>query len=155
MIFTLAWKELREHQGIWLTMVVMTVVLGAGLAKIVALGDPHIAVPTAAFTIFGMAAAYGVVCGSMMFAGEREGGTLPFLDIFLGAFDIKRLEETGAFTCDDPDRMVFAFELDAVYRATGAPFMSSLIEAWQFRNGKVLKIVAHYLNSPLHPQPAS
>jgi ketosteroid isomerase-like protein len=93
----------------------------------------------------------------MPFAGIYRGaeGFIGFLDIFLGAFDIKRLEETGAFTCDDADRMVFAFELDAVYRATGAPFMSSLIEAWQFRNGKVLKIVAHYLNSPLHPQPAS
>jgi hypothetical protein len=31
-----------------------------------------------------MGAAYGVVCGSMMLAGEHEGGTLAFLDIFLG-----------------------------------------------------------------------
>ncbi len=84
MTLTLAWKEMREHQGIWLTMVFMTVVLGTGLSKIVALGDPGMAVPTAAFTIFGMAAAYGIVCGSMMFAGEHEGGTLVFLDIFLG-----------------------------------------------------------------------
>ena len=84
MILTLTWKELREHQAIWLTMAGMTVVLGLGLAKLVSLNDPGMAVPTAAFTIFGMAAAYGVVCGSMMFAGEHEGGTLVFLDIFLG-----------------------------------------------------------------------
>src|SRR6516164_6054960 len=38
----------------------------------------------AALTILGMAACYGVVCGAMMFAGEQEGGTLVFLDIFLG-----------------------------------------------------------------------
>jgi hypothetical protein len=84
MIFTLAWKELREHQSIWVTMVIMTVVLGFSLPKIVALQDPGLAAPVAALTILGMAACYGVVCGAMMFAGEQEGGTLVFLDIFLG-----------------------------------------------------------------------
>ena len=84
MIFTLAWKERREHQGIWLTMIIMTVVMGLGLPQIVAMGDPSIAVQVAALAILGMAAAYGVVCGAMMFAGEHEGGTLVFLDIFLG-----------------------------------------------------------------------
>ena len=84
MIFTLAWKEMREHQGIWITMIFMSVVLGLGLSKLVSLGDAHLAVPVAALTILGMAATYGVVCGAMMFAGEHEGGTLVFLDVFLG-----------------------------------------------------------------------
>jgi hypothetical protein len=84
MTYTLAWKELREHQGVWLTMVCMTVGLGLGLAKVVSFNDSHMALPVAAFTILGMAATYGIVCGSMMFAGEHEGGTLVFLDIFLG-----------------------------------------------------------------------
>ena len=84
MTLTLAWKELREHQGVWITMVCMTVGLGLGLAKVVSLGDANIALPVAAFTILGMAGTYGIVCGSMMFAGEHEGGTLVFLDIFLG-----------------------------------------------------------------------
>ena len=38
-------------------------------------------------TILGMIATYGVVCGAMMFAGEHEGGTLVFLDIFQGRRD--------------------------------------------------------------------
>ena len=84
MIITLTWKELREHQGIWLTMVVMSILLGLGLSKLVALNDPSVAVGVGAFTILGMAATYGVVCGSMMLAGEHEGGTLVFLDIFHG-----------------------------------------------------------------------
>jgi hypothetical protein len=84
MILTLAWKEVREHQAIWLTMLVMTVVLGWGLPRLVAAGDPAGTAAVAALTILGMAAANGVVCGSMMFAGEHEGGTLVFLDIFLG-----------------------------------------------------------------------
>jgi hypothetical protein len=84
MILTMAWKEMREHQGIWLTMVFMSVGLGLGLSKIVALGDANLAAPVAALTFLGLAATYGVVCGAMMFAGEHEGGTLVFLDIFLG-----------------------------------------------------------------------
>ena len=37
MIITLAWKEVREHQPVWLTMVIMTVVLAKGLTHIVGL----------------------------------------------------------------------------------------------------------------------
>ena len=46
--------------------------------------DQRLAMKLAAMTILAMAAAYGVVCGTMMFAGELEGGTLTFLDIFEG-----------------------------------------------------------------------
>jgi hypothetical protein len=83
-ILTLTWKELREHQGIWLTMAIMTVVTAWGLPFIVALGEPRLGAHIAALTLLGLTATYGVVCGSMMFAGEHEGGTLVFLDIFHG-----------------------------------------------------------------------
>src|SRR5262245_29062217 len=73
MIFTLTWKEVREHEGIWITMIFMSVLLGLGMGKLVALDNPSIAVAVSAFTILGMAATYGVVCGSMMLAGEHEG----------------------------------------------------------------------------------
>src|SRR5437660_999657 len=88
MIITLTWKELREHQGIWLTMAIMTVLAAWGLPLIVALGDQRLGVQVAAFSILGLAATYGVVCGAMMFAGEHEGGTLVFLEIFLGRRDL-------------------------------------------------------------------
>jgi len=87
----------------------------------------------------------GIYCGAEEF--------IAFLDIFMAAFDIRRLEETGTYVSEDPDRMVFTFELEATYRPAATEFISSLVEAWQFNNGKVLKIVAHYLNSPLHPLP--
>ena len=64
---TLAWKELREHQAIWLTMVLMTVLMGMGLVKIVASQDAQFAVSFSAMTILGMIATYGVVCGAMMY----------------------------------------------------------------------------------------
>jgi hypothetical protein len=84
MILTLAWKEMREHRAIWLTMVIMTIVLALGMAQIVAIDNPALAVQVAALTILGMGATYGTVCGAMMLAGEHEGGTLVFLDIFQG-----------------------------------------------------------------------
>jgi hypothetical protein len=84
MIGTLAWKEHREHQGIWLTMAVMTVAVGWGLPRIVSQGDHVVFMAVSLLTTLGMTVAYGVVCGAMMFAGEHEGGTLVFLDIFHG-----------------------------------------------------------------------
>ena len=84
MIGTLAWKEHREHQGIWLTMAVMTVAVGWGLPRIVSQGDHVVFMSVSLLTTLGMTVAYGVVCGAMMFAGEHEGGTLVFLDIFHG-----------------------------------------------------------------------
>ena len=84
MIGTLTWKEHREHQGIWLTMAVMTVAVGWGLPRIVSQGDHVVFMSVSYLTILGMTVAYGVVCGAMMFAGEHEGGTLTFLDIFHG-----------------------------------------------------------------------
>jgi hypothetical protein len=85
MILTLAWKEYREHRSIWLTMAALTGLLGFGMAQLVAPhGSEASRVEIATLTILGMAAAYGVVCGAMMLAGEHESGTLVFLDIFLG-----------------------------------------------------------------------
>lgn len=86
------------------------------------------------------------------FAGIYRGaaGFIEFLGIFAATFDIKRLEEAGAYVSDDPDSMAFLFELEAVLRSNGAPFSSTLVEAWQFRDGKVAKIIAHYFNSPFH-----
>jgi hypothetical protein len=84
MIRTLAWKEFREHWPVWITMVLLTVLLGVGLGKIVSLDNPRAALGASALTILALAATYGIVCGGIMFAGEHETGTLVFLDIFYG-----------------------------------------------------------------------
>ena len=87
---------------------------------------------------------------SVPFAGVYRGtdGFIEFLGVFEATFDIKRLEEAGAFASADPDRMAFQFELEAVLRAGGITFTSSLVEIWQFKDGKVARITAHYFNSP-------
>jgi ketosteroid isomerase-like protein len=87
------------------------------------------------------------------FAGLYRGaeGFIEFLHIFNTSFEIQRLEETMAYSCDDPDQMAFQFELEAVLPGTKDNFKSTLVELWQFRDGKVLKIVPHYFNSPFQP----
>lgn len=85
MILTLAWKEYREHRSIWLTMLVVTGLMAYLLAPLIAPRDATMTQSgVMGIIVLGMAAAYGVVCGSMMLAGEAENGTLVFLDIFLG-----------------------------------------------------------------------
>ncbi len=83
MMRTMLWKEYREHRLIWLTMLVVNCGALIGLSnmdnmlgsvpiqsKILMLG------PAAALLVW----AYGMICGAMLLAGEREEGTLNFLD---------------------------------------------------------------------------
>jgi hypothetical protein len=81
-ILKLAWKEIREHRSIWLTMVFMTGVLSLAMARVFLPRDME--ATGMGLTVLAMAATYGLVCGAMMFAGEWEAGTMTFLDIFLG-----------------------------------------------------------------------
>lgn len=85
MIYSLIWKEYREHRTVWLIMAVVNSALlfllssleatiGLGLS-----GDSPLVIlgPTAFLLVW----AYGMVAGSMVLAGEREASTLDFLDI--------------------------------------------------------------------------
>jgi hypothetical protein len=84
MIRTLAWKEYREQRAVWL---IMAVVASAALVGTISLGEAigpgfHgpsrvTAIAIVAFTVVAM---YGVVCASLLLAGERESGTVRFLD---------------------------------------------------------------------------
>ena len=86
----------------------------------------------------------------MPFAGVYEGGEgfLAFLGIFADTFEIEKLEPVRSYASDDPDRMAFEFDFCATVKATGEAFESSIIETWQFRDGKVESIRAHYFNVP-------
>ncbi len=86
----LCWKEYREHRPVWLVIAVTTVVLVLGLGAALAPGglgtvahDPQLRGALEGLVLV-MAVAYGLVCGSMMLAGEREAGTLVFLDTLAG-----------------------------------------------------------------------
>ena len=77
MIRTLAWKEYREHRSIWFTMVLLTGVIALAIAQFPSLEDPTDV--RLGLAVLGLAAVYGVVCGAMMLAGERENGTRALL----------------------------------------------------------------------------
>jgi hypothetical protein len=90
MSLALCWKEWREHRLIWLTVAVLAVVVVVGMYLTLApLGaqslrqDPGLQHVLLSAVLI-LAVAYGLVCGGMMFAGEREAGTLTFLEVLAG-----------------------------------------------------------------------
>jgi ABC-type transport system involved in multi-copper enzyme maturation permease subunit len=82
-IASLVWKEYREHRSIWIAMAVMavgtlTIATQWKLPNGWKAGDQD-AVATVVAGAFILAGMYGLVCGAMMFAGERESRGMPFL----------------------------------------------------------------------------
>jgi hypothetical protein len=83
-IATLTWKEFREHRSIWLALAGLAVATLVALRALLApngvqdLGPGNMIMFVA--TAVALVAMYGLVCGAMMLAGERESRTLPFLD---------------------------------------------------------------------------
>ncbi|MCB2076752.1 MAG: nuclear transport factor 2 family protein [Novosphingobium sp.] len=59
-----------------------------------------------------------------------------------------RLEPVNTYASQDSDRMAFQFEFEATVKATGAPLETAIVETWQFRDGKVASIRAHYFSVP-------
>jgi hypothetical protein len=88
MIVSLAWKEYREHRIVWVFMALVAVVLIVLVTQVYPAlnigsrpGDTAMYLLVAAV---GSVLTYGVVCGAMLLAGEREGSTLAFLDALTG-----------------------------------------------------------------------
>ena len=83
------------------------------------------------------------------FAGTYRGaeGFLEFLGIFNRTFDIERLEPVRTYESQDSNWIAFEFDLRATVRQTGRLFESTLVEIWNFKDGKVVSIKPHYFNS--------
>lgn len=84
MIRALWWKDAREHGPVWLVVAAVTILVTVALGAVLAPGGlgGQSALRTGLLGLVqALAAAYGVVCGAMMLAGEREAGTLPLLDV--------------------------------------------------------------------------
>src|SRR5262249_6808156 len=83
-IFTLLWKEYREHRHVWVAMAAFAALLLYAMLQLLAphgpgagRDDANVAFVSALLVL---AVTYGIVCGAIMLAGEQEGGTLGFLD---------------------------------------------------------------------------
>ncbi|HMF11600.1 MAG TPA: hypothetical protein VKE94_04820, partial [Gemmataceae bacterium] len=88
MILSIAWKEYREHRTVWLFMALVATVLIILVTQIypaLNLGLKQGETTTYLVVVaVGAVLTYGVVCGAMLLAGEREGSTLGFLDAVTG-----------------------------------------------------------------------
>jgi hypothetical protein len=87
-IASVAWKEYREHRPVWVAMVLVATVLLIFITQLLpALGLVSAgseSVMQLMVAAAGSVLTYGIVCGSMMLAGERELNTLAFLDALTG-----------------------------------------------------------------------
>lgn len=81
MIRTLAWKEYREHRAVWGLMAVCVTVAVGSLCLLRNVIGWQLWMWGAGMVGLLLAAVYGVICASMMLAGERESGTVGFLDL--------------------------------------------------------------------------
>jgi hypothetical protein len=85
MIASLAWKEYREQRPIWLTVGLLAVALVYVVLNFVApigIAQAGTAKIQTLITIcFTLSIGYGLISGALLIAGEREAGTLGFLDM--------------------------------------------------------------------------
>src|SRR5262245_12023971 len=83
MIAAVLWKEYREQRFVWVTLAVVAVGVLVGLPLVFEPGGfryrSELRTSLKVVTLV-MAWTYGLVCGAMLLAGEREAGTDGFLD---------------------------------------------------------------------------
>ncbi len=86
----------------------------------------------------------------MPYGGTYRGaeGFLRFLGIFAETYDLEALEPVRIYATDDPDWLVSEFVLRAAVKASGKRYDTTLLERWQFRDGKVLGVKPHYFGAP-------
>lgn len=95
---------------------------------------------------FSMHQPHGLDYGSTFHGAE---GFFRFLDIFGPAYDIEILENTGCFFApDDPDEIILEFHFKGVARSTAAPFDTSQLEKWCFRDCRLLFVKPHWFELP-------
>ncbi len=85
MIETLFWKEYREHRSVWIAMALLAIIcLAVATEALLPQGLKGATEDNIASVLGGgliLTAMYGLVCGAMMLAGERESNGMAFLDI--------------------------------------------------------------------------
>src|SRR5579883_3513958 len=74
----LVWKEVREQWTVWLTLTAAAVAGSAGLVYLLSPGHNRDEMLLAILWL--VAWGYGLICGSLLLAGEAEDGTQVFLD---------------------------------------------------------------------------
>src|ERR1700722_16172467 len=83
MMPAILWKEYREHRTAWTALAFLeaAIIISRPILRRAGLETPRELVLPISVVLVGV---YALVCGAMMLAGERENGTLPYLDALPG-----------------------------------------------------------------------
>jgi hypothetical protein len=88
MITSMLWKEYRQQRAGWLTVTLLAIAFVEGLLATLSsqfAQHEQIVIRTLlTIVIMGAVAGYGLVSGATLIAGEKEDGTLPYLDNLTG-----------------------------------------------------------------------
>ncbi len=86
----------------------------------------------------------------LAYAGSYAGaeGFLRFIAKFMETYDIKALVNTDTFMSENPDRVVLEFKFAGKVKSTGEKFDTTLLECWEFRKGKILRITVYWFAIP-------
>ena len=82
--------------------------------------------------------------------GTYEGadGFLGFIRTFGEAYDLEKADRTNSFPSGDGSIIVFELHLAGTVRASGIGFDTTLLEAWHFSAGKLVRIRPHWYEIP-------
>ncbi len=87
--------------------------------------------------------------GSAHFGVYRgSDGFLTFIETFGTAYELQKADRAGAYPSEDGSIIVFELKLAGTVRATGVRFETSLLEAWHFAGGKLVRIRPHWYEIP-------
>lgn len=80
MTAAILWKEYRQQRASWIAATILALVVAEGMLATVGTGSGIADRLLLTVVIAGAAAGYGIISGATLLAGEKEDGTLPFLD---------------------------------------------------------------------------
>ena len=83
--------------------------------------------------------------------GGSYRGTQGFVDgiaKLTAAYEIEQLDNIYTFGSDNPDVLAFEFLFRGKVTATGKAFETTVIEHWNFRDGKIFSIAPHWFEIP-------
>ncbi len=82
------------------------------------------------------------------YAGTYHGsaGFLEFLGKFAAALDLESIDTIRVFQCDDPGALVCEFDLKSKLKGSDTRYDTTLMELWEFKDGKVIRIKPHYFD---------
>ncbi len=75
-------------------------------------------------------------------------GFLSFVQTFGEAYDLEKADKTNAYPSEDGNVIIFELHLAGAVRASGVRFDTTLLEAWHFSDGKLVKIRPHWYEIP-------